>query len=373
LVESTIIPLELVFEHRNYLPSLFFFLPFSYGAVVLLDAYREKNKPMFYLIIVFLNSIIILIGFSTYLRNNDWRSHESLWNSALKTSSTIIRPYAQLGWSHTSSNRTDLDKAYSFFSLGLEKRRSYNIFEKALLWINISKTFEQTHDTEKSIDALVNSLSVFEEEIEKKPGLIKQRMTVNYLANIHYYLSNNYSYLNEQDKAITHINKALEFQKTSVFLNSKAKILIKQEKYSQALIILQASLDNDKDAWETPFLIGKTLTHLKFYSRGLWFYRYAIGKIESQNLSYPLIYLYLAENRYLASKDESGDHHINQFVKAYSIEKTVHWMKGYQSKFSDIPPFVDSLFIFTKLNKEILSMVKVEKNNLRISDSNENL
>jgi protein O-mannosyl-transferase len=361
LVESTVIPLELVFEHRNYLPSIFFFLPISFGAVNLLNFYKEQNKLLFYLIIIFINLLIFLLGFSTFMRNNDWKSHESLWKSALRTSPNIIRPYAQLGWSHTSSNRTDLEKAYSFFNQGLEKENSYNIFEKAMLWLNISKIYEKTNDTERTINALLNSLQIFEKEIDKNPELVNQKVTIKYLADNHYYLSNNYSHLNEGDKAITHINKALSLQNNPVFLNAKSNFLIKAEKYDQALQILQTSLKLDPDSWNANFLIGKTLTSLKFFPQGFWFYKNALGKIESQKISFPLIYLYLAENRLLAGRDESGDSYISQFVKYYSIEKSVQFIKKYQSQQLDILPLTDSLHIFSRLKMEIRKMTRMDE------------
>ena len=42
-VESTIIGLELAFEHRNYLPSLFLFFPVAMGIKWLLELYRDKR------------------------------------------------------------------------------------------------------------------------------------------------------------------------------------------------------------------------------------------------------------------------------------------------------------------------------------------
>ena len=43
LIESSIIPLELVFEHRNYLPSLFLFLPVAVAVKWLLDYYQQEK------------------------------------------------------------------------------------------------------------------------------------------------------------------------------------------------------------------------------------------------------------------------------------------------------------------------------------------
>ena len=46
-IESTIFPLELVFEHSNYLPTLFLFLPLASGLLALLDFYNPRNTVLF--------------------------------------------------------------------------------------------------------------------------------------------------------------------------------------------------------------------------------------------------------------------------------------------------------------------------------------
>ena len=47
LIESTIFGLELIFEHRNYLPSLFLFFPVSIGIKCLIEHYKAKKSSMY--------------------------------------------------------------------------------------------------------------------------------------------------------------------------------------------------------------------------------------------------------------------------------------------------------------------------------------
>ncbi len=56
-VESTIIGLELAFEHRNYLPSLFLFFPVAMGLKWLLDFYRDKKSLMHHVLLSFTGSV----------------------------------------------------------------------------------------------------------------------------------------------------------------------------------------------------------------------------------------------------------------------------------------------------------------------------
>jgi tetratricopeptide (TPR) repeat protein len=65
VVESTVIPLELYFEHRNYLPSVFLFLPLAAGA---LWAYRRMPR----IVPWGLAGLILLLAGMTWQRADLW-------------------------------------------------------------------------------------------------------------------------------------------------------------------------------------------------------------------------------------------------------------------------------------------------------------
>jgi tetratricopeptide (TPR) repeat protein len=78
LVESTILPLELYFEHRNYLPSVGIFFSLGYGGYLLLSRARLKR--------VLVASVILLpalYGVVTYHRVLVWQSWERMLFAAL--------------------------------------------------------------------------------------------------------------------------------------------------------------------------------------------------------------------------------------------------------------------------------------------------
>ena len=72
VIESTIIPLELVYEHRNYLPSMFLFVPIAAGFMALLKYYQSRQKMIFSVLYFFMFSLILLLGSGTYVRNMVW-------------------------------------------------------------------------------------------------------------------------------------------------------------------------------------------------------------------------------------------------------------------------------------------------------------
>lgn len=102
LIESSIIGLELIFEHRNYLPSLFVFFPVSVGIKWLLDYYRENKRSMYHIIVSFIILIIIGFGAGTFIRNRVWETEKTLWEDALKKAPAMARPYQNLAWAYYS-------------------------------------------------------------------------------------------------------------------------------------------------------------------------------------------------------------------------------------------------------------------------------
>ena len=88
-IESSVICLEMVFEHRTYLPSAFLIL-----AVVAL-AYRfGKSIP----VVASIGGLLMgLFAYWTYERNTVWQSPISLWSDAVKKAPEKARIYSNLG------------------------------------------------------------------------------------------------------------------------------------------------------------------------------------------------------------------------------------------------------------------------------------
>src|SRR5690554_4934632 len=70
LMESTVIGLELYFEHRNYLAALFLLLPLAWYCVILTP--RFKLLPL----IAFI--ILVILSSMTWLRTNLWSNNDKL-------------------------------------------------------------------------------------------------------------------------------------------------------------------------------------------------------------------------------------------------------------------------------------------------------
>lgn len=107
-IESSVLDLELVFEHRNYLPSFFLFFPVSIGIKRILDYYRDKKRPMFYALVSFFILLFIGLGSGTYIRNMAWATERSLWKDAMEKSPGMTRPANDLALTYEISGQYEI-------------------------------------------------------------------------------------------------------------------------------------------------------------------------------------------------------------------------------------------------------------------------
>lgn len=89
LLESTVIPLEIAFVHRNYLPSVFLFLPVA----VWLAA--QKRQPAATIIPAAL--LILLLPFGWNARAAVWSDPARFWQDSVEKSPGSLRAYINLG------------------------------------------------------------------------------------------------------------------------------------------------------------------------------------------------------------------------------------------------------------------------------------
>ncbi|MCI5135088.1 MAG: hypothetical protein D3920_08460 [Candidatus Electrothrix sp. AW2] len=118
IVESTILPLELVFEHRNYLPSFFLFLPLSFFIGKAVYAQNSLSPVGRFAIIVGTVCFLILSGHATYMRNFAWADEGTLWTDTLQKAPSSPRAAGFLGRLYQSKKQ--YKKALYYFQHALD-------------------------------------------------------------------------------------------------------------------------------------------------------------------------------------------------------------------------------------------------------------
>jgi Tfp pilus assembly protein PilF len=116
LIESSVYPLELVFEHRNYIPSMLFFIPISILIIKGLRAFSHR-PAMYTIITTFIILIIISNGHGAFVRNVIWKTDESLWMDAVDKYPNSHRAHHNLAYYYERNNL--FDKALRYYTHAL--------------------------------------------------------------------------------------------------------------------------------------------------------------------------------------------------------------------------------------------------------------
>lgn len=104
-VESSVIPLvNLIFEHRMYLPSAGVFIVIALNTEHLAD--RHDSAWLSRSLVLLLIVIILVFSALTYKRNKVWVGSISLWSDVITKSPAKARGYYNLGTAYLSSKRT---------------------------------------------------------------------------------------------------------------------------------------------------------------------------------------------------------------------------------------------------------------------------
>jgi protein O-mannosyl-transferase len=96
LVEGTVIPLELIYEHRNYIPSMFFFVPMAIGIIRCLDYFSYRSGLQYFMAGGFA-LLLAFQGHTTFDRNDVVRSDVHLWLDNVRKAPELSRPRINLG------------------------------------------------------------------------------------------------------------------------------------------------------------------------------------------------------------------------------------------------------------------------------------
>jgi len=159
-VESSFIGLELYFEHRNYLPSMFIYFGISYYFVKLLLYYRNCQKPFMQGIFVFtMVCVLISEGNATYLRNDLWKTEIDLLADSVEKAPNNIRPFISLGVKYMGEN--NVAKAKELYKeaekLYKSNPEAYQKNWVALLYYNAGMAALREKKDEKAIQLLLKS------------------------------------------------------------------------------------------------------------------------------------------------------------------------------------------------------------------------
>ena len=283
IIESTIIGLELIFEHRNYLPSFFIFVPACIGLKTLIDHYLSKIFMRF-IICAFVVCLITGYGISTYVANIKWSSEVILLTDAMKKapqSARALTNYTKAYFEKTGQFKKAIELYHKALYL-----KTHNMNYKGLILNNIGGIYYHLND-------LKRAEKFWEKAYEVNPVY---KFPLYGLALIS--VKNN-----EFDKGLYFLNKTGSKNKNHKdVLNLKAVILSNEGKYIEALKYLKKSMVLNKNDDKVLINIGAVYCLMGNYNKAKLFLKESVKRNPSDEMA--LVWLI---ETVLISKDNIGE------------------------------------------------------------------
>ncbi len=140
LIEASVLPLELIFEHRNYVPSMLFFVPF---AIMLSKGIHalSKKRSLQLMLIMFVILVLIGWGHSTFARNKIWKNDGILSFDAIEKYPNLARAHHNLGRFYARNGF--YQEAINEYQLALSKENINNLAGRNWTYYNLGSLFQQ--------------------------------------------------------------------------------------------------------------------------------------------------------------------------------------------------------------------------------------
>jgi len=145
--ESTILPMELVFEHRNYIPSMFLFVPIAAGFLKLLAMFSQRRGMKIFLVTSACLAIAT-VGSAAYMRNSVWKDEMTLWTDCLSKYPSSFRAHNNLGRFFTLQGNAK--RAAEEFRLALASPGGNSLGGKGITYFNLGLLAHRNGDLEQA-------------------------------------------------------------------------------------------------------------------------------------------------------------------------------------------------------------------------------
>jgi tetratricopeptide (TPR) repeat protein len=304
LIESSIISLELIFEHRNYLPSLFVFLPVSIGIKRLLDYYRDKKNPLFGTLVTFVILLLVGFGSGTYIRNMAWSTERSLWEDAVKKAPGMMRPVHNLAWTHARAGH--YDKAMELYekSLVLE---GHSIYHRLVTLNSMGNIQLSRGNYEKAAELWKEALDIYPKHAE-----------------LHYGLALTLTKLRDWEEALANIEKSISIRpRRHDYFNLKGEILLNQGRPKEALSYFRKALKLKPGYRKAIVNTGISLSLMEEYERAEWF----LKSVVSTDPRHVSALLWLIEINLRTNDKEDTDRYVDRLFALVQVTGLIPVLK----------------------------------------------
>jgi protein O-mannosyl-transferase len=221
VIESSFIPLDLVFEHRNYIPAMLFFVPLAVLAVHVLD-YFSQRKIVLLMAAMLISFLLFSQGHTVYMYNYLFKDPYLFWSDNAVKAPTLSGPCNNIGVALSEMGL--YDKAYESYEKAYRLNKDDQLSMIALPINNMGYYYFRKKDYK-------TAMSYIKKGLEINP---RNSMAVLIFANTKIHLND----LQDAEKTTRHA--LMNWPYDVEFRALLSFISVKQGKYENAI----------KEAWE---------------------------------------------------------------------------------------------------------------------------
>jgi tetratricopeptide (TPR) repeat protein len=304
LVESSFFGLELVFEHRNYLPSLFLFVPVAMGFLWVMTHYRSRNSGFQYVVLTFVIVLIGSLGAGTYVRNMDWSDAKTFWEDAAHKAPLSLRPVVNLAYEY-HERKGDYRKAFELYHQALELN-DYNAQSISLVHVNIACHYN-----------VVGAFSKANEHMEKALALSPDFEQAQHLQSIFLCRAG------DLQRAYAVISQ-LAFRRPHSFEYSYtlAQVALRMGRWEEALSRLRHCMKLSSHSAKALTMVGIAMNLNGNYHRAQWFLRRAMGLDPTDKRAL----LWMIDCKLKSIEEAAAVECAAKFIDGMSVEQIEYWI-----------------------------------------------
>ena len=259
LIESTVIPLELVFEHRLYLPSVGFYI----AVLAVLDLFvaflktKRSQVEIEQLFVLVMIIVVSCFSIGTTVRNNDWRDSYSLYGDSVKKSPDKPRSHLNFGVAMGRDSSLERDSIKEFekvIALGKPKKERYILAANNIVvaYVNLGEFAEAIAQGEKLL--------------EEAPDYVSGQGYPKLMSNLAYAYNKTGQYGEAMQALASGITK--EHRRMNGYLvNSMVLVFSEAYDYEQYREKLELTPENGDKTKSVPLRMARLLADLRDYEK----------------------------------------------------------------------------------------------------------
>ena len=275
MIEGSVIALELVYEHRNYIPAMLFFIPIAVFIIQVIDnfSYRRSLQGAMACGVIM---ILIFFGDSTYTRNEIFRTELNLWMDNARKAPRMSRTHNNLGGTYWALGR--YDDAFLEFSTASRLNREVNIPQLGIVQMNLGLYYlEIKGKTDLALQHFRKAAALFPDFPRTYTAIAKA-----------------YLMAGDADKAYkTSLLAMKKFPRNPEFKHQVSFTLLKAGRLEESIAASQAILRETPGSIETYPVLGEAYYRLGELPEAIrWWRKYDDNRPDSLRSKLALIELY---------------------------------------------------------------------------------